>query len=420
MGIDRAATVTVGGALVFAGLLAALGLPLDGAAGQADPRVAGEYSLVVTEEEGQLVVRWLTEEQVPGVFEARVEGRTIHRDTTEVGMRHAVRFAVPAADRVQLRYGPAGAASLHETTIRQGVGPSRDDRSVFEAPDSLWVVGDVHGEFSRLRRLLRRGGLVDEDGSWTGGESHLVLLGDLMDRGPYVTGLLWFVYRLQEEARRAGGRVHVVLGNHEAMVLTGDHRYVSSHERLLARRHGLTYGEMYHPRSSVLGRWLTARPAVLKIGRVLLAHGGVGPEYLDRSVRELNDSLAVYVSEDLFEYWSDTTVAVTPRDSAAVARRVQFFFREPSVLWYRGYAQHDTLGDRLRELLERHDADLHVIGHTAVPEIRQTYGDSLVLVDLQRPASEMLLLVRHGDGYCRRAVGTEGPPRRLGEPGGSR
>lgn len=398
-----------------AALAAALVL---GAAGigaeQAEPRVDGEYSLVVTRDGGRTAVRWLTERRARGVLEVRRGGEVLRRDSTARSQGHVVRFPTPDGGRVTLRYGTLGAESLHETGVRLGraAGPG-EVRAEFGPRDSLWVVGDVHGQYGRLRRLLRNAGLVDGDGRWAGGRAHLVLLGDLVDRGPYVTRTLWFAYRLQAEARAAGGRVSVVLGNHEIMVLTGDHRYVSPQERLLAQRHGLSYGEIYHPRRSVLGAWLTSRPAALRVGDVLLAHGGIGPAYLDRSVGDLNDSLTAFVSEDLFEYWSDSTVEVTPRDSAAVARRIQFLFEAPSVFWYRGYARGDSAGDPLRALLRERDARLHVVAHTPVSAIRGAYGDSVVLVDLKRPASEMLLLVRDGSGYERWVYDTAGERRKL-------
>jgi hypothetical protein len=36
--------------------------------------------------------------------------------------------------------------------------------------------------------------------------------------------------RLEGEALAAGGRVHVLIGNHESLILTGDMRYVSEQE----------------------------------------------------------------------------------------------------------------------------------------------------------------------------------------------
>jgi len=50
--------------------------------------------------------------------------------------------------------------------------------------DRLVVIGDVHGSYDKLLPLLKGTNLVDENLAWTGGETHLLFLGDLTDRGP--------------------------------------------------------------------------------------------------------------------------------------------------------------------------------------------------------------------------------------------
>ena len=89
------------------------------------------------------------------------------------------------------------------------------------------AIGDVHGSFDQVRMLLEGLSLIDESLAWSGGETHLVFVGDLLDRGPADRELLDLVRRLQEEAAAAGGRLHVLLGNHDTMNLVYDFRYVS-------------------------------------------------------------------------------------------------------------------------------------------------------------------------------------------------
>ena len=82
-----------------------------------------------------------------------------------------------------------------------------------------WVVGDVHGCAAPLRRLLRRLGLVDDSGAWSGADAHVIFVGDFVDRGPNGLAVLDDVIRLEREAGEAGGSVGGVLGNHDAMLL---------------------------------------------------------------------------------------------------------------------------------------------------------------------------------------------------------
>ena len=78
--------------------------------------------------------------------------------------------------------------------------------------------------------VLRLAGLVDEKEHWSGGQTHFVQTGDLLDRGSDTRQVLELLMRLEGEAKKAGGRVHALLGNHEVMNLLGDLRYVSREE----------------------------------------------------------------------------------------------------------------------------------------------------------------------------------------------
>ena len=54
----------------------------------------------------------------------------------------------------------------------------------------------------------------------------LVQMGDVVDRGPDSLKIIHDLMKLQREAPKRGGQVIVVLGNHEAMMMTDDMRYV--------------------------------------------------------------------------------------------------------------------------------------------------------------------------------------------------
>ena len=67
-------------------------------------------------------------------------------------------------------------------------------------------------------------GLTDSSQRWTGGRTTLVQTGDFMDRGAGVKAVLDLLMRLETEASAAGGRVVVLLGNHETMNLMANTR----------------------------------------------------------------------------------------------------------------------------------------------------------------------------------------------------
>src|SRR5262245_50081283 len=90
--------------------------------------------------------------------------------------------------------------------------------------DRIVAVGDVHGAYDRLLEILETAGIVDARHHWAGGKTHFVQLGDVLDRGADSRKALDFLKKLQEEAERAGGAVHLLLGNHEVARMLGDLR----------------------------------------------------------------------------------------------------------------------------------------------------------------------------------------------------
>ena len=395
--------------------------------GQAGWRFEGEYGLYVAYDRRGIEVRWLTDEARPGLVRAIVDGRVVDERRTDPGHAHAARLRVRAPE-VTLEYGvehvdgEGGAAALQRTRVWAEPAPPEVDLA---GHDSVFVFGDVHGEFDRVVSLLGGAGLIDPDLRWTGGRAAVAFLGDLFDRGDDVTRLLWFVYRLEREAEAAGGRVITLLGNHEAMVLSGDLRYVAPRERTIGDRHGMSYEELFDPGRAVLGRWLTAKPGLVRLGDLLLAHGGVSPAYTDVSLEEYQDILGAFITEPLFTRWRDRAflrefARETRLDSAQIFRRYDFFFGPESVLWYRDLVLSDTLGGHLDAVLERFGTDIHIVGHTPVRTIRESYGGKVIAVDLLDAAAEMLRLVRGADGSWHRSkIPLEGDPQALGQALGS-
>jgi hypothetical protein len=213
------------------------------------------------------------------------------------------------------------------------------------------------------------------------------------------------------------------------MIFTEDLRYVSDKEQLIARLHGTSYTKLFDIRHSVLGRWLAGRPGVMKVNGVLLAHGGVAPGSRPRSVEAVNDSMRAFMAEDLFYGWADTTLAlvgdsataelvadqyesVIVMDSATFARRTEMLFDSTGILWFRGYVESDSLTAELDSVLDEFGAEVHVVAHTPLTTIAARYDGKLLAVDLEEPATEMLLLVwdADGGGYQRWRMSLDAPP----------
>ena len=118
------------------------------------------------------------------------------------------------------------------------------------------VIGDVHGAYDELVSLLSEAGIIDDNLNWAGEDKHLVSLGDLVDRGPRSRDVVDLMIKLQAQAPESGGQVHVILGNHEMMVMTGDRRYVTRTDYLSfagdETKSGPATATVYSPGSSSL------------------------------------------------------------------------------------------------------------------------------------------------------------------------
>jgi Calcineurin-like phosphoesterase len=167
--------------------------------------------------------------------------------------------------------------------------------------DRVIAFADVHGAYTELHPLLREAGVLDERDHWAAGRTHVVSLGDLLDRGADSRKVMDLLMRLQPEAQAAGGRLHVVLGNHEAMNLLGDLRYVDAGEFA-------AYADLDSPadraagkfppgylgkRAAFLadgkyGKWLLSLPAVIRINDTLFMHAGPGNVLQGLSLQELD------------------------------------------------------------------------------------------------------------------------------------
>ena len=104
------------------------------------------------------------------------------------------------------------------------------------------AVGDIHGAGPGLTQILQAAGLIDAKQKWSGGNARLVQTGDILDRGADVREVMDLLMRLEGEARRAGGRVDVLFGNHEGMNVLHDFRDVSPEALARSRTHAPTSG----------------------------------------------------------------------------------------------------------------------------------------------------------------------------------
>ncbi len=358
------------------------------------PKFDGEYGLWVREHQNQIEVKWITAEEDSGFLKVFKNGGQLYNFTTKPAQAHRAAFEVTEESVLRLQYGSlSNQSDKHETIVELNRQETRHE-SVFTKVDSIFVLGDIHGRFDILVELLQNGRIIDSNLNWIANKKHLVALGDIFDRGQDVTRTVWFLYQLERQAKEQGGRVHIVLGNHEIMTFGNDLRYLSGKEKLIANLHNISYSEMYSPRHSFLGKWLAQKPGIIKINKALFAHGGIVPEYNAISIHAFNDSLRTFLQEEVFNYLLQDTIPTALVDSLQFYKRLAFFYAGNSVFWHRAYVGTDTLENDLKRVLKNFKSNVHVVAHTPVKSIQEFYDGKIIAVDLADAATEMLLLVR--------------------------
>ena len=164
---------------------------------------------------------------------------------------------------------------------------------------------DVHGAYDDLVRLLQKTNVINGQLKWSGASTHLVSLGDITDRGPDSRKVLDLLMRLQDEAAAAGGQVHVLVGNHEMMNMTGEHEETSDAEfAAFATEEPADIraqnGEQFPPGffghdaafspDGKYGAWILQRPVVIVINEIAFAHGGMPSVIAELGAEEVNKS----------------------------------------------------------------------------------------------------------------------------------
>jgi hypothetical protein len=282
-----------------------------------------------------------------------------------------------------------------------------------QTTERIVAVGDIHGAFDQFVAILRAAGIMDNRNRWSGRKAVLVQTGDVLDRGPDSKKAIDLLRKLEREAQRAGGRVYVLLGNHELMRLVSDWRYVSQGEtdafRTVdsadLRERAFTvfsteaekaakavakpfdpaaYREQFMkeiPLGSLemrfafdakgqYGAWVRQRAAVARINGILFLHGGVSEPVSMMGCEGINAA----VQKDL------QSLPVPLEQVAAL-----FSAGETGPLWYRGLANQpeDTLAPTLDVILERMKARAIVIGHTTVlpGKITPRLGGKVIQID---------------------------------------
>lgn len=280
------------------------------------------------------------------------------------------------------------------------------------------AVGDLHGDYDHFLAILQGTKIIDADGHWAAGPTHLVQMGDILDRGPRARDIIDLLRNLEKEAEAAGGRVHCLIGNHEELNLVGiafdyaDYVTVEQFRDFLPdsyrQKREAEFLKLWRARHrsdpsqadpsggdlrafwtnvrnsdvdaqqryvehfrSYYGPWIIQHNVVIKINDTVFVHGGLSPKYSVMSLADINDRIRAELRQ-----------VMAGREFTPT-----YLFARDGPLWFRGLAELAEAGslEDLDKILANLQAQHIVIGHSPLgvlsTKAMERFGGKLWVID---------------------------------------
>jgi len=262
-------------------------------------------------------------------------------------------------------------------------------KSIYKNVENIAALSDIHGQYDLAIEILKNNGIINSNLDWNFGKGHLVIVGDVFDRGPKINEMLWLLYKLEIQAKEKGGRLHFLLGNHEYMVLHKDLRYVHDRYKIATKLLGLEYDELYS-NQTIIGRWLRSKSTIIKINNSIFVHGGVSEEFIAENGIDLSKTNQIMRSsiERSKQEMKSTDFYKT-------------YYGKKSLIWYRGYFYDNLVDADITKILTRVNSGHIIVGHCSNEEVVQLYDHKIFGVDssIKKGTYGELLFIKNNQFY---------------------
>ena len=250
------------------------------------------------------------------------------------------------------------------------------EKSTFKKIKKIAALSDIHGQYDIAIELLKNNKIIDENLNWNFAKGHLVITGDIFDRGDKVNELLWLIYKLENQAKDKGGRVHYLLGNHEYMILQNDLRYLTDKYVLSSKLLDIDYDKLYGNKT-ILGKWLRSKPAIIKLNNIVFTHGGISKKFLEKYGIDLDNINTMMRKNNIYT-----------KEQLKSTDYYDLYYGKNSLIWYRGYFKKyfdsykaDLTNNDIDKVLKLLNAKTIIIGHTTQEEIVALFNNKIFGVD---------------------------------------
>ncbi len=246
-------------------------------------------------------------------------------------------------------------------------------KNTYDDNSKILVISDIESGFKTFRDYMIANKVIDENLNWTFGNGHLVLLGDFVDRDFSTTQVLWFIYKLEQDAKEKGGNVHFILGNHELKNMQGNFESTSPKYYHVASILKKQQTDLYST-NSVLGKWMSSKNTIERINGILFTHGGIHPDLANYKTN-LDEVNQIVRSNYYKPYY--------PNPKKNIEQLL--ISSHKGIAWYRGYFKDDLTQEEVERGLNKFNAKSIVVGHTLQSKVNKQYNGKVIGIDVKHP-----------------------------------
>jgi len=253
-------------------------------------------------------------------------------------------------------------------------------KTEFEIPATIYTddepvlaISDIESGYKTFRDFLINSKVIDDRLNWTFGKGHLVLVGDFVDRGFSTTQVLWFIYKLEQDARKQGGYVHYILGNHELKNMQGKYEAASPKYHAVAAVLGKQQHNLYDS-NSFIGKWMSSKNTIELINGVLFTHGGIHPDIANHQIT-LEDINRINRVNYYKPYY--------PKPKETIEQKI--LSTKSGICWYRGYFKDNLNQEEVEKGIIKFNAKAVVVGHTIQRKVKSIYKGKVIGIDVKHP-----------------------------------
>ena len=273
------------------------------------------------------------------------------------------------------------------------------------------AIGDLHGDILQLISILLHSKLIikkvknkcvssnDYDiknWKWIGGKTYLVQLGDIFDGGgrgndgsfqDNEVEIYKFLVHLKNLAKKKGGNVVLIMGNHEIMNFKGNYNYVQKHTSdkcLTFNNNSFDYksdkskscigdrNKLFAipngPLSKSMSKYMRG---IVRINNNIFCHGGISLLISKKfDINKINKILYAYLTGSL-DYNSNL---------------FQTVYGSNGIIWFREFSKSDDNCGALKQTLKNLKSKRMIVGHTpqknGITNYCKKYNESVWAIDV--------------------------------------